>query len=544
MKYVVLSRRYRPQRFQDVIGQDAILATLKNALKFDRIAHAYLFCGSRGIGKTTLARLFAKSLNCQNLKEDFEPCNECASCREILSGQSLDVIEIDGASNRGIDDIRQINESVGYAPSHGKYKIYIIDEVHMLTKEAFNALLKTLEEPPERAKFFFATTEPHKVLPTIVSRCQRFDLKRLSEEQIIGKLKKMVSELGRQACDEAVHLLASFADGSLRDAESLLDQILCFVEGAVSADHVRNILGLVPDEIFFSLDRAFSEGRIGFAFELTEQIFQMGSKDLCHFTEQLIGHYRRLAILKTTGPQSLFCTDALLAQLQSSAKLYTQGQLFHLLDILPPALLQLQKSPVQRVSFESLLLQILRSKHRIPIEILVRHLHELEQKLLSLPSDSTAPALENEPIAQVISESNDRSPSEALPEEAPPRMIETAPSEFIAPQPLQSEPSTAPALKTKAPPAAACNLQPAPFDPFPRPAETREPILEQPAAPEPVPSSHTKQTHPVSPLPQQVKEPESIASKTQERDPRRHETLLRFAAVELEGTLKIGSHHG
>jgi len=196
-KYQVLARRYRPQRFSDVVGQQAILQTLKNAIARDLVAHAYLFSGSRGVGKTTLARLFAKALNCTSLGNDGEPCNTCPSCIDITSGQSLDVIEIDGASNRGIDDIRQINETVGFAPSHGKYKIYIIDEVHMLTKEAFNALLKTLEEPPEKAKFFFATTEPHKVLPTIISRCQRFDLGRILPAQIFAKLGLIAKELKR-----------------------------------------------------------------------------------------------------------------------------------------------------------------------------------------------------------------------------------------------------------------------------------------------------------------------------------------------------------
>ena len=176
--YQVIARKYRPQTFADVIGQTAIVTTLKNALKFHKLAHAYLFCGCRGTGKTTLARVFSKALNCQKLTENFEPCNQCQSCLEISQGRSLDVIEIDGASHRGIDDIRQINDTIGYAPSSGKYKIYIIDEVHMLTKEAFNALLKTLEEPPANVKFFFATTEPHKVLQTIMSRCQRFDLSR------------------------------------------------------------------------------------------------------------------------------------------------------------------------------------------------------------------------------------------------------------------------------------------------------------------------------------------------------------------------------
>ena len=185
--YQIIPRKYRPQAFSSIIGQEAIVITLKNAIRLKRLAHAYLFSGSKGTGKTTLARLFAKALNCKHLDQDGEPCNQCPSCLEITSGHSLDVLEIDGASNRGIDDIRQINETIGYAPASGEYKIYIIDEVHMLTKEAFNALLKTLEEPPPHVKFFFATTEPHKVLPTILSRCQRFDLNRIPEEAMQQK---------------------------------------------------------------------------------------------------------------------------------------------------------------------------------------------------------------------------------------------------------------------------------------------------------------------------------------------------------------------
>ena len=228
--YQVLARKYRPQHFNEVLGQDAIVTTLKNAIKHNRLAHAYLFCGSRGTGKTTLARVFAKALNCQSPTSDAEPCNKCSSCKEIAAGNALDVLEIDGASHRGIDDIRQINETVGYASSSGKYKIYIIDEVHMLTKEAFNALLKTLEEPPLKVIFLFATTEPHKVLPTILSRCQRFNLNRISLDTIVDKLRQIAIDQNVEIDEEALYLLAQRAEGGLRDAESLFDQIIAFHE--------------------------------------------------------------------------------------------------------------------------------------------------------------------------------------------------------------------------------------------------------------------------------------------------------------------------
>lgn len=372
-RYQVLARKYRPQTFRDVVGQEAAVTTLKNAIQYKRIAHAYLFCGSRGIGKTTLARLFAKALCCSRRSEDCEPCNECPSCQEITSGQSLDVIEIDGASNRGIDDIRQINETVGYAPSHALYKIYIIDEVHMLTKEAFNALLKTLEEPPAHVKFFFATTEPHKVLPTIISRCQRFDLARIQPTLIASKLAQIANDLSRDVDTDALSLIATFSEGSLRDAESLFDQILCFSESKITSGIVRKTLGLVPEELFHSLDQAFSSCHIPYAFELVDQLFQTG-KDLPHFFEQLIEHYRNIVSAKCQQKET------------PSSKLYTQAQALHILDLLIQGENSFQKSSFQRIALEAVLMQIIRSKHRIPIEVLVRHLTEhgkLENKLPS-----------------------------------------------------------------------------------------------------------------------------------------------------------------
>lgn len=407
-KYQVLARKYRPQNFREVIGQEVIVTTLKNAIRLEKIAHAYLFCGGRGTGKTTLARLFAKALNCLEIGKDQEPCNRCSSCTEIMAGQSLDVIEIDGASNRGIDDIRQINEMVGYVPSHGRYKIYIIDEVHMLTKEAFNALLKTLEEPPPQAKFFFATTEPHKILPTVISRCQRFDLGRISTSQIASKLEEIAKDLSREVDPEAVHKIGALSSGSLRDAESLFDQILCFVDGKISADSVAQVFGLVSEEHFFSLDIAFSEVRLSFAFELVSYLFSAG-KDLSHFMGQLIDHYRLIAICKTLGEQEL--PSPLAARYMQSSRHYTQQQSLYLLEYLVTAEAGLQKSLSQRIYLESVLLHIIRSKNRIPIEVLVRRLSELEGSLPQMnvtrtPEQIPIPMPEKEKEPLVVQEAS------------------------------------------------------------------------------------------------------------------------------------------
>ncbi len=250
MAYQVTARKYRPQKFSDVVGQEAIVTALKNALLKGKIPHALLFSGVRGVGKTTTARILAKALNCENPENDGEPCNICSQCKEITNGYSMNVIEIDGASNRGIDDIRELRENTIYSPLGGKFKVYIIDEVHMLTNEASNALLKTLEEPPPHVIFILATTEPQKVIPTIKSRCQHYVFKKLQNITIVEQLKKIASFENINYNEEALYLIAEASEGSIRDAESIFDQILLYTDGSITEKSVKEILGL-PDDSYF-----------------------------------------------------------------------------------------------------------------------------------------------------------------------------------------------------------------------------------------------------------------------------------------------------
>lgn len=488
--YQVIARKFRPKTFKDVVGQEAIVTTLKNAIKFNRLAHAYLFCGSRGTGKTTLARLFAKALNCLHLTEELEPCNQCSSCKEIASSSSLDVLEIDGASNRGIEDIRQINETVGYATAAGHYKIYIIDEVHMLTKEAFNALLKTLEEPPPKVKFFFATTEPHKVLPTILSRCQRFNLSRIPQPLILGKLRRIAGELNVTVDEEALHLLAQRAEGGLRDAESLFDQILAFEEGAVTAASVRAILGLMPRDCYFEIDRAGKEGRFIKAFEIAQQVFAEG-KDIAYFIEGLVDHLRLILLIKTAGIHSslLSITEVEKEMYGAAANLYTHEQCLDLIEYLIEAQQQLRTTPFGKISLETVLLHVMQSHFRLPIELLVRRLSELEH---------------------LIGEKTERPIENAQP----------APS----PKPVSAPPPPQPPAKLiSAPPPPQLPAKPAPvslvsIDPTPSAADLGKKTKPVELAPSPAASPKA---------PSEGQKPQHV-----------YDTLLQFAAIELEGKLQ------
>ncbi|MDD5006178.1 MAG: DNA polymerase III subunit gamma/tau [Candidatus Omnitrophica bacterium] len=303
MSYIVLARRWRPQKFDDVIGQEHITQTLKNSILSGKLAHAYLFVGPRGVGKTSCARILAKSLNCKDAPT-VTPCGECSACREISEGRSLDVIEIDGASNRGIDEIRTLRENVKFSPVSGKYKIYIIDEVHMLTQEAFNALLKTLEEPPEHVKFIFATTQPAKILPTILSRCQRFEFNRIPILKIIAKLDEISKSEGISINKDVFFDIANISDGSMRDAESVLDQLVSFSKNEIKPGDVIAVMGLIEQDAFFEFVDALKNKDTQFCIDFIAKLFTRG-KNISKFLTGLMWHLRNIMVSKIMKADNL-----------------------------------------------------------------------------------------------------------------------------------------------------------------------------------------------------------------------------------------------
>ncbi len=299
MSYMALYRKFRPREFGDVRGQEHIVTTLKNQIKAERIGHAYLFCGTRGTGKTTVAKIFAKAVNCEK-PEDGNPCGKCAACRSIAAGTSMNVIEIDAASNNGVDNIREIREEVAYSPTEGKYKVYIIDEVHMLSAGAFNALLKTLEEPPSYVIFILATTEAHKIPVTILSRCQRYDFRRITADTITERLRELTGIEGVEAEEKALRYIAKAADGSMRDALSLLDQCIAFyLDQALTYDHVLDVLGAVDMQVYSELLRRTLEGDLPAVMERIEDLVVQG-RELGQFVSDFTWYLRNLLLLKSS----------------------------------------------------------------------------------------------------------------------------------------------------------------------------------------------------------------------------------------------------
>jgi DNA polymerase-3 subunit gamma/tau len=334
MSYLVFARKWRPLTFDDVVGQEHVTGTLKKAIEKNRIAHAYIFSGTRGVGKTTTARILARALNCDKGPTP-DPCGICDSCKGVVSGSSFDVLEIDGASNNSVDDIRQLRENVGYSAMGGKYRIFVIDEVHMLSKAAFNALLKTLEEPPSGVIFIFATTEPQKIPATIHSRCQRYDFRRIVPEQILERLEKICTEEKISFEKAALMLIARKADGSMRDALSLLDQVCSYCPERLTEKEVRLVLGLVGMEVYARIMEAIAAKTPASALQVVQEVLYQGF-DLHEFVVGLEEHLRNLLFSRIPGALEsggMVVEKAVAEQLRASSGRFSEGDLLRMMEI-------------------------------------------------------------------------------------------------------------------------------------------------------------------------------------------------------------------
>ncbi|MCQ4574405.1 MAG: DNA polymerase III subunit gamma/tau [Candidatus Brocadiales bacterium] len=392
MSYTVFARKYRPQSFDEVVGQDPVVTTLKNALKQGRVAHAYLFTGPRGVGKTSLTRILAKALNCQKGPTD-KPCNKCDICRSISEGSDMDVLEIDGASNRGIDEVRTIRGNVKYLPSRSRFKIYIIDEVHMLTREAFNALLKTLEEPPSHVKFFFATTAPGKLPETVQSRCQRFDLKNVTPSDIVKRLSQIAKQEEMDIAEEALKAIARHSRGGLRDAQSLLDQLGSFSEGGITLEDVQGLLGTVSEEKVETLVDSLMNKDAAGALKVVHGVISEG-RDTGVFVDQLVWYLRDLLVVATCGFNAELLENPWREKqlLERQAKDFGPDTLMYMIQVLTEMKRKAVDDLQERIFLEMAMVRLAGIEDLEPLDSILHRLEELEKNVSRGAASSVTPS--------------------------------------------------------------------------------------------------------------------------------------------------------
>jgi DNA polymerase III subunit gamma/tau len=386
-----LYRRHRPQTFDDVVGQAPIVRTMRNAVEHGKVHHAYLFVGSRGTGKTSIAKILARSLNCVN-GPTLEPCGECESCRSISAGTSLDVIEMDAASNNSVDDIRDLREKVGFAPAIGRWKVYILDEAHMLSTSAWNAFLKTLEEPPPNTIFVLATTEAHKVLPTIVDRCHRFDFRRPSLPEITTVLKRIAEAEGIEADERALAMVARSASGSFRDAIGTLDQLVTYGDRKVTLEAVLEVLDVADADLIFGATDAIAEHDPGAALERVQELADSG-RDPVQFMRDLTAHLRQLVVVQTLGeaPDSFSVTADQTARLEAQARVLPQAEAVRAIDLVAAALAAVKEGSDARIQLEVALLKGSRPRADASVEALLLRIEQLER---AVAGEGPAPVAE------------------------------------------------------------------------------------------------------------------------------------------------------